>query len=81
MLLIDDEEDLGPIPFRFSPLWKEQEGFMNTVSMAWDIPVVGSSNYVWEKKIKNMKVALKNWLKNSQKNPISERKEAVRKGL
>ena len=77
MLLIDDEEDLGSILFRFSPLRKEQEGFMNTVSMAWDIPIVGSPEYVWERKLKNTKVALKNWVKISQKNPISERKEAV----
>ena len=79
MLLIEDEEDLGPIPFHVSPLWKEQEGFMNTISMAWDIPVVGSLNYVCERKLKNTKVALKNSVKNSQKNPISERKETVRK--
>ena len=50
---------------------------MSTVSTAWDIPFVGSSNYVWERKLKNTKVALKDWVKLSQKNPISERKEAL----
>ena len=79
ILPIEDEEDLGPIPFRFSPLWKEQEGFMDIVSLAWDIPAVGSLNYVWEKKLKNTKVALKNWVKISHKNLVSERKEAVKK--
>ena len=26
-LLLEEEENLGPIPFRFSPLWIEREGF------------------------------------------------------
>ena len=46
--------------------------------MAWDIPLVGSSNYVWERKLKNTKVALKNWVNVSKKNPICERKEVVK---
>eukprot|EP00253_Pinus_taeda_P013604 PITA_13604 len=29
-LLLEEEEDLGPIPFRFSPLWIEREGFLDT---------------------------------------------------
>eukprot|EP00253_Pinus_taeda_P032996 PITA_32996 len=33
-LLLEDEEDLGPIPFHFSPLWIEKEGFMETVKAA-----------------------------------------------
>ena len=52
---------------------------MSTVSMAWDIPVVGSPNYVWERKLKNTKAALKDWVKLCKKNPISERKEALEK--
>ena len=40
VLLIEDEEDLGPIPFQFNPLWKDQESFMSIVSLAWDILVV-----------------------------------------
>ena len=79
LLQIEDEEDLGPIPFRFSPLWKDSDGFMNTVTMAWDLPVVGSPKYVWERKLLNTKVALKDWVKHSQKNPINERREALQK--
>ena len=59
MLQIEDEEDLGPIPFRFNPLWRDQDGFMSTVTMVWDLPVVGALNFVWERKLKNTKVALK----------------------
>ena len=72
MLQIEEEEDLGPIPFRFSPLWIEQDGFMNIVAMAWELPVVGSPNFIWEWRLKNTKVALKAWAK-SHKNPISEK--------
>ena len=50
---------------------------MSTVSMAWDLPVVGSSNFVWERKLKNTKDVLNFWVKLTQKNPISERKEAL----
>ena len=77
LLQIENEEDLGPIPFRFSPLWKDRDGFMSTVILAWAIPVAGSPNYVWERKLINTKVALKNWVKLTQKNPTSERKEAL----
>ena len=45
---------------------------MNVVAMTWELPVVGSPNFVWERKLKNTKVALKAWAK-SHKNPISER--------
>eukprot|EP00253_Pinus_taeda_P006730 PITA_06730 len=34
-LCLEDEEDLGPIPFRFSPQWIEREGFFDTVKSAW----------------------------------------------
>ena len=69
MLHIEEEEDLGPIPFRFCPLWKDQDGFMNVVAKAWELPVVGSLNFVWERKLKNTKDELKAWAKLSQKNP------------
>ena len=77
LLQIENEEDLGPIPFRFSPLWKDRDGFMRTVILAWEIPVAGSPNYVWERKLINTKAALKNWVKLTQKKPTSERKEAL----
>ena len=35
MLQFEDEENIGPIPFRFSPLWIYREGFMNIVSQSW----------------------------------------------
>jgi hypothetical protein len=42
---------LGPIPFKFSPLWLEQGDFLILVHHSWKDPVTGSPSYVWEEKI------------------------------
>jgi exonuclease III len=76
-LILDDEEDLGPIPFRFSPLWIERDGFMDTVKAAWANSITGSSSYVWEQKLKATKQALKSWIKKPTPNPTSVRIEIV----
>lgn len=55
LLCLKEEEDLGSLPFRFSPLWVEREGFMETVQAAWSTEVSGSPSYVWEQKIKKYK--------------------------
>ena len=47
-LLFDFEENLGPIPFRFSPIWIERTGFMDIVSQVWSQFIVGSPSYVFE---------------------------------
>ena len=64
MLKLEDEENLVAIPFRFSPLWIAREGFMDIVSNAWSIQVIGSPNFMWERKLKNTKLALKAWIKS-----------------
>eukprot|EP00253_Pinus_taeda_P020085 PITA_20085 len=74
LLLFEEEEKLGPIPFQFSPLWIDREGFMDTVSKAWSIPVLGSTNYVWEQKLKATKTALKEWIKKPSDYSTSLRK-------
>ncbi|WP_151816483.1 hypothetical protein, partial [Acinetobacter seifertii] len=76
-LLLEDEEDLGPIPFRFSPLWIEKVGFMETVKATWAKPFSGSSSYIWEQKLKATKHALKEWIKNPNPTPTNQIKEAV----
>ena len=58
-LTFEKEEELGPIPFRFSPLWIERVGFMETVSQDWSNFVDGSPSYVWEQKMKHTKTTLK----------------------
>eukprot|EP00253_Pinus_taeda_P018178 PITA_18178 len=78
-LLLEDEEDLGPIPFRFSPLWIEKVGFMETVKVAWAKSFSGSSSYIWEQKLKATKHALKEWIKKTDPTPTNQIKEAVQR--
>ena len=68
-LHLEDEDDLGPLPFRFSPLWIERDGFLETVKAAWAKSFSGSSSYVWEKKLKAIKQALKDWIKKPASTP------------
>ena len=49
-LQFEIEDELGPIPFRFSPLWIEREGYINTVFQAWSNFVVGSPSLFGNKK-------------------------------
>ena len=65
--------DLGPIPFRFSPLWVKEANFMQIVKESWSQPVNGSPFFVWEEKLRRTKVALKCWAKTLP-NPAAERK-------
>ena len=69
------DHDLGPIPFRFSPLWIQQEDFMQVVSDSWETQVKGSPSFIWEAKIKKLKHELKGWAR-SIPSPISRRKSA-----
>ena len=62
-LLLEKEEDLGPIPFRFSPLWIEREGFLDTMHIAWSHYIVGFPSFVLDQKVKKTKYALKNRIK------------------
>ena len=69
------DQDLGPIPFRFSPLWIQHEGFMQVVSESWGRYIRGSPSFIWEEKIKRLKYDLKDWAKLIT-SPITRRKKA-----
>jgi len=55
---------LGPLPFKFSPLWALQDSFYSNVQRSWMQPVSGSPFFVWEEKLRNLKWNLKFWAKN-----------------
>eukprot|EP00253_Pinus_taeda_P024961 PITA_24961 len=67
---------LGPIPFRFSPLWIQQEGFNEVVAEVWNRKIQGSPFFVWEEKLRALKRRLKEWAK-ALKTPIAKRKESI----
>ena len=60
LLLLEEEENLGPLPFRYSPLWTERDRFMEVVHTTSSNHITGSPSYVWEKKLKLTKLNLKN---------------------
>ena len=50
---------------------------MQNVIIAWSTSVTGSPSFVWEKKIKDTKIALKYWVKNPTYTPTRHKKETV----
>eukprot|EP00253_Pinus_taeda_P017262 PITA_17262 len=68
-------KDLGSIPFRFSALWIKEADFMDKVRDCWKDPIKGSAFFVWEEKLRRVKVMLKNWAKTLP-NPVAERKKS-----
>ena len=65
--------DLGPIPFRFNPLWVKELDFLNLVLNSWKTPVKGSPFFIWEEKLRRLKAVLKSWAK-SLPSPSQERR-------
>lgn len=76
LLDLSMDENLGPIPFRFNPLWLQHDGFQEVVSESWNRHVHGSSFYAWEEKMRGLKRRLKEWARKL-KSPTSKRKEAL----
>jgi hypothetical protein len=56
----------GPIPFRFSPLWIQHEGFFQIIWEQWNTPVTGSPFFVWEENLRRVKKTLKIWAKEKK---------------
>ena len=75
LLDLSSEENLGPIPFRFSPLWIQQEGFYHLVSSSWNQKITGNPSFTWEEKLRRLKHELKNWAKLLPSS-VSSRKDA-----
>jgi exonuclease III len=64
-LTLAKAKNLGPIPFRFNPLWMDSPEFLPLITSAWSTWVNGTSVYIWEKKLKKTKQYLKEWAKAS----------------
>eukprot|EP00253_Pinus_taeda_P010075 PITA_10075 len=79
-LMLESHRPLGPIPFKFRPLWTRNSIARVIVEMAWRQHVEGSPSYIWETKIKNVKRALKDWARDNYQEP-EETKKKVKKAL
>ena len=50
---------------------------MENVISAWSTPVIGSPSFVWEHKLKAMKISLKYWVRNPNNTPTSHRNDTI----
>jgi hypothetical protein len=46
LLNFEEEENLGPIPLCFNPLWIAKEVFLEIIHSSWSSPVTGSPSFV-----------------------------------
>jgi hypothetical protein len=61
-----------PIPFLFNPCWAQNPTLRDLVAHTWDCWIQGSLVYIWEKKMKNLKLAMRNWIRQTS---IAKKKE------
>jgi hypothetical protein len=52
------EENLGPIPFKFNPIWMDSPDSPPLISSIWSTWVDGTPVYIWEQKLKKAKQAI-----------------------
>eukprot|EP00253_Pinus_taeda_P033267 PITA_33267 len=75
LLTLDSHSQLGPIPFRYNPLWRSNAEAAAIIEATWNHHVEGSPSFIWEMKIKNTRKALKDWAKVSYKEPEKIKKK------
>lgn len=59
-------ENLGPVPFKFSSTWNNNEEVKKIIAEVWKKPLTGSPIYVWENKLKSRRRELKHWARINQ---------------
>lgn len=80
-------QNFGPIPFGFNPLWLESDYVISLVKKTWSSLVRGSLNFIWESKLQLVKLTLKESEKPSNVTPTLEsvacisELEAIQTGL
>lgn len=56
--------DGGPKPFHFQPHWFEEASLLENLKHWWeDQDVQGGTSFVFHKKLKGLKVKIKEWVK------------------
>eukprot|EP00253_Pinus_taeda_P025196 PITA_25196 len=75
LLTMDSQSHLGPIPFRYNPLWRNNAEAEAIIETTWKQHVEGSPSHIWETKIRNIRKALKEWAKASYQEPEKIKKK------
>lgn len=79
VLRLEKEEDLGPLPFKYNKAWDAKEDFKSLVKEAWKTEILGSPHFVWESKIKLLRIVIKHWAKDFADKERREKNELQRK--
>ena len=69
LLTMEPHHHLGPIPFKYNPLWRYNSSAGAIIETTWKQHVEGSPSHIWETKIRNIRRALKDWAKTSYQEP------------
>lgn len=78
-LVLETHYPLGPLPFKYNPLWNENTTAKEIIQHTWHQHIEGSPGYIQEIKIKRVKYALKVWAKNCYTKPEKEKRETKAK--
>jgi hypothetical protein len=70
-------KNFGPLSFRFNQLWLENPNIPMLVAQVWTTSISGSPNFVWQSKLKAVKISLKEWVKKSYISPHQEKQERL----
>ena len=65
VLTLGKFENKGPLPFRYNSIWDSKEDFGKQIKDSWKKSAIGSPRYVWETKLKNLIMDLKNWAREN----------------
>ncbi|CAL5415768.1 unnamed protein product [Camellia sinensis] len=77
LLLMEDERDWGPRPFRFINAWIMHPGFLSVMEKFWtENRITGSAGYILLHKLKLLKGELKKWNSEVFGNVATKLKEA-----
>ncbi len=66
----------GPLPFRYSSIW-DINTEINEIKESWEPRVSGSPQYIWETKLKNARIKLKEWEEKMKKKKLQQRMDSM----
>lgn len=67
-------ENQRPLPFINNKIWDSKEDFGKQIIESWKTNVTGSPHYVWETKLKNLRLHLKSW---ARENTLKEKANKI----
>ena len=66
--------NMGPIPFRFNPLWLNNAKTLDLTHLSWNSSFFSSSSFIWQFNLRVVHSSLKNWATTSYSEPAIVKK-------